>query len=459
MNKNKTKTIFIALFEGVEGKNILRTDILKTLLSEPSSKIVFFTKSQERAEYHRKEFNNPRMIYEVVEKIQPKGLDKFFMYLKFYLLRTDTTKFLQKAVLEDRKNYLRYWTNSFLSWFLARPFFIKISRFLDYHFVKDDTFGGFFDKHNPDLVFLANIFEETETHLLREAKKRKTKTVGLINSWDRTTGKNVLRLLPDKLIAFSDLVKNELVKYQDVKSGSIFVGGIPHYDYHFRAPYLSRRDFFQKIGIPENKKLIVFCPIGSQYSDSDWDIFDLLCNLNKEGKFGEDVAILVRYPPNDFIEEEEVRKRPHLVYDYPGIRFCQKKKGIDWDMTTEELKHLSDSLHYMALMVCYSSSISVEAAVCGKPIINLNFEVKKSESPLKSPIHYYNKLHYKKALGTGGICLVNSEEEMVKSIKKYLENPSLDSGQRKILSKQQCWFLDGKSGERIGKFVLGQMES
>ncbi|MBU1091276.1 hypothetical protein KKA27_00150, partial [Patescibacteria group bacterium] len=410
------KTIFIALFEGVEGKNILRTDILKTILREPNIRLVFFVKNKERAEYHRKEFNNPRMVYEVVEKIQPKGLDKFFMYLKFYLLRTDTTKFLQKAVFEERKNYFRYYLNFFTSWLFARRFFIKISRFLDYRLVKNNTFNKFFDKYNPKLVFMANLFEETETHLLREAKRRGVKTVGLINSWDRATGKNILRLLPDKLIAFSDLVKEELVEYQCIKEDKIFVGGIPHYDYHFNAPFMSRHDFFKRIGLPEDRELIVFCPLGSQYSDCDWDIFDMLYKLNKEGRFAKDVSILVRYPPNDFIDEDEVRKRPHMVYDYPGNRFCENKKGIDWDMSNEELKILSDTLHHMSLMICYSSSISVEAAVCGRPIINLNFEIKESATPLRSPTHYYNKLHYKKALSTGGIRLVDSVEDMVEWI-------------------------------------------
>jgi len=39
------KTIFITIFEGVEAKNILRTDILPTLLADPEVRIVLFTKN------------------------------------------------------------------------------------------------------------------------------------------------------------------------------------------------------------------------------------------------------------------------------------------------------------------------------------------------------------------------------------------------------------------------------
>jgi len=50
--------------------------------------------------------------------------------------------------------------------------------------------------------------------------------------------------------------------------------------------------------------------------------------------------------------------------------------------------------------------------------------------------------------------LVNNEKELIVWINKYLKNPEIDKEKRLALAKQQCQFLDGKSGERIGKFIL-----
>jgi CDP-glycerol glycerophosphotransferase (TagB/SpsB family) len=237
----------------------------------------------------------------------------------------------------------------------------------------------------------------------------------------------------------------------------IFVGGIPQYDDYFKKECLSREVFFNRIGVDPRKKLIVYAPMGRAYSNSDWDIIDLLYAMKSNGEFGEDTELLVRFKPNDFIEEEELKKRPWLIYDYPGKRFSTSR-GVDWDMNSRDLEHLKNTLKHMSLLICYASSISVDAAVFNKPVINLNFEVRPKEFILKSPTFYYEMTHYKEALTTGGITLVGSKEELASSVRAYLDNPSLNHEKRSRLVSEQYKFTDGMSGKRIGEFVLHQLQ-
>ena len=65
--------------------------------------------------------------------------------------------------------------------------------------------------------------------------------------------------------------------------------------------------------------------------------------------------------------------------------------------------------------------------------------------------------HYRNALSAGGIRLVRSESELIKWTNGYLTNPQLDQEGRRMLVLEQCKFLDGKSGERIGKFILANL--
>ena len=126
------KTVFVTIFEGVEAKNILRTDIFGTLLSDPDVRTVLFVKNEARAEYYKKEFkDNDRILYEVVKQPHVKGWDKFFQRLKFYLLRTESTHVWRKMLFKRRKNLFLYYSGDFINWILARPLFVKISRSLD----------------------------------------------------------------------------------------------------------------------------------------------------------------------------------------------------------------------------------------------------------------------------------------------------------------------------------------
>ncbi|MEK7074610.1 MAG: CDP-glycerol glycerophosphotransferase family protein [Patescibacteria group bacterium] len=450
------RTIFITIFEGIESKNILRTDILSTLLKQDGVRIVLLTKNQERIRYHQQEFNDPRILYEVVPVIAVKGLDAVFRKLKFLLLRTETMAMRRRTRYREQGGFVSYLGGSLFNFIFARPPIRRVVRALDYLLVKNNTFSELFDRYHPDIVVMAGLFDEQELHLLRETRHQGVYAVGFINSWDRVTARCILRLLPDSFVVFNRRTKEEIKEHDEANENNIFVGGIPQYDRYVHITPLPRDHFFKKLGISANTKLLVYSPIGSSYGRADWDIIDLLYQLNGQEQFGKNIAILVRFPPNDFVSQDEIRKRPHLLYDHPGVRFSASR-GVDWDMTTQELEYLTNTLHHMSLLVCYASSISVDAAMLDRPVINLIFQVKDNISEIKSVKDFYPMAHYRSVLESGGVRLVGSEEELITWVKTYLADPARDHEGRMRLAKEQCEFLDGKSGERIGRFILEKL--
>ena len=54
----------------------------------------------------------------------------------------------------------------------------------------------------------------------------------------------------------------------------------------------------------------------------------------------------------------------------------------------------------------------------------------------------------------GGVRLVDSKEELIKWTNNYLGNPRLDEKERKQMIKEQACYLDGRSSERVARFLL-----
>lgn len=451
------KTIFITAFQGVEAKNILRTDIYKTLIANPETRIVVLVDSLERAEYYKKEFSHPRLVYEAVAPREAKGLDRFFSDLSFLLLRTKTTKLRRGMALEEDKKY-SHWLAAFLNFILARRWIRKVVRVLDYILVKSDIFREYLEKYRPETVFLAHLFDDHEIALLREARRRGAQTIGFINSWDKLTLRHSIRLLPDSLVVFNDIVKEEAVRCADMKEKDIFVSGIPQYDWHVNYKPLSRPDFCRAKNLDPNKKIIVYAPMGKAFSESDWDIISVLNDLITNKLITINSQLFVRFQPNDFLDEAELRKRPWLKYDYPGVRFS-KKRGVNWDMSFDDIRGLTDTLANADLFICYASSMSVDAAIFDKPIININLEVKEKQILSRTPTFFYQTEHYGKALRAGGIRLPKSLEELIKDINEYLADPSLDRAGRRRLAREQCGILDGRAGKRIAEFILSSLRT
>lgn len=450
------KTIFISILSGVEAKAILRTDILASLLAREHLQIVLFVKNRARAAFYEKEFAHPRIQYEIVGEYAFSRWNILFEFLKNFLVRTDTLSLYRRLLFIDRKNPVIFFGGNLLSFILARPLFQRISRFLDAMLAHDRIFSAAYDRYQPSLVFLANLFDPVEVSMLREAKKRKIKSVGFINSWDKIASKGFLRLLPDKVIVPNHLVEREAVHYDTIPRETIFVSGVPQYDAYFnREGLLSREAFFEKIGADPRKKLVVFGPIGRTLSNSDWEIIDRLNALLKARL--PETELLVRFQPNDFAgDETEFKKRPWLRADVPGVRFGAGL-GMDWDMTGAELLHLKNTLFHCSVVVSYASSISIDSAVFDKPVINVGFEVRTGDPAQKQPTRRYATVHYRKALATGGIRLVISENELAAWIKKYLEHPELHREGRARLVREQCVYTDGKTGKRIADFLLRQL--
>lgn len=450
------KTIFISILSGVEAKAILRTDILASLLTRRHIQIVLFVKNRARAAFYEKEFSHPHVQYEIVGEYAFSRWNTLFDCLKNFLVRTDTLSLYRRLLFIDRKNLVMFFGGNLLSFILARPLFQRAARFLDEVLAQDMIFSAAYDRYQPSLVFLANLFDPVETSMLREAKKRKIKSVGFINSWDKIASKGFVRLLPDAVMVPSHLIEREAVQYDTIPRETIFVSGVPQYDAYFnRKGLLSREAFFEKIGIDPCKKLIVFGPIGKTLSNSDWEMIDRLHALLKARL--PETELLVRFQPNDFAgDETEFTKRPWLHANVPGVRFGTGL-GMDWDMTGAELLHLKNTLFHCSVVVSYASSISIDAAVFDKPVINIGFEVRMCDPAQKQPTRRYATVHYQKALATGGIRLVESEGELVECLKRYLMHPELDAEGRARLVQEQCVYTDGKTGARIADFLLWRL--
>mgnify|MGYP001585663139 FL=1 len=365
------KTIFISIFYGVEAKDLLRTDVVKRII-DAGYQVVLFFKSKDRVDFYKKEFNYPNLVYEVVSNFSLSRGDRFYEFFKKYLVRTETLFLHKKIAFLEEKNYFKYILSVFLSFVFGWGWARKMFRFFDEKFVENNAFNEFFEKYDPNLVFFGNLFDPMEIAFLREAKKRRKKTIGFINSWDKITSKGHIRILPQKLIVTNEVVKSEAVRYLDAKDENTFVSGVPSFDHYVDKPVLLREEFFRKIGADPKKELLVFAPLGRNWADSDWDMIDTLHELIQKKSFKKDLEFLVRFPPNDFVHEENIKKRPYLRCDVPGVRF-QTSLGMDWDMNFSEIEYLRNTLYHCSFLVGYCSTISIDAALWKKPVINIGF--------------------------------------------------------------------------------------
>lgn len=453
------KTIFMPISSRQQARNILRTDIFKALSSNRNIRLVVFVPDFKLDEY-KKEFQGDNLIIEGIKEL-PKFislLDSFFGRLSLFYIDTPTGRFLRKQwLLFERKNVFRYLLSMFFLFLFGNLKFLRqMSRFLDYFLVKDKRFADFFEKYRPELVFLPNIISKIDHSFLRQAKKRKILTIGMINAWDNITlSKYPFRILSEKLVVFNEIIKKEAIKYLDMKEKNIFISGMPHFDHYVNSQRCTRGEFCKRLGIDPSKRIILFASIGSTLNPTEWQVLSFLDKAIQEKKLPDDIVIIFRQHPTEKTKMGNVETSEHIVID--DSKTIVSKEGRDYsEILKSDMDHLADSIFHSDVTINTCSTMSIDASVFDKPVINIAFDGWEKFPFHKSVARFYTKnhTHYLPVIKSGGVRIAHSFEELVSLIKLYLENPKLDSEGRKRIVDEQCWRLDGNSGKRIGGFIL-----
>jgi hypothetical protein len=454
------KTIFMTIYDGAITKNLLRTDFWKVLKEKKDLRFVFFV-TPDKVDYYKEHFGgenvfvevlprdefNRNLIYRILTDVLlnsiPTNTVKIREYNRFYLRRGPILKRLSLFIIRR------------ILWYLSKlSLWRRLLRYI-YKFFASKSFTPYFEKYRPDLVFAPNMIATEDMQVIGEAKKRGVKTLGMIKSWDSITSKVFIMFKPDKLIVYSPLLKQELIKYSDFPLENILISGIPQFDaYRDKDIIVPREEFLGKLGLDPKKKTIMFCASGDIYAPYDMEILDILNNFIKSGQFAVPVNVLIRpHPKYDAYDALIAQKYPEFIVDRPG-KYVHKTSLGSWEFENRDIVHLANSLKHADIVINTSSTMGLESCIFNTPVINIAFDGYHIVPYWLSTRRFCDYNHVDYLLKTGGMRNAKSKEEFLTYINDYLKNPGLDEEGRKRMVREQLHFTDGKSGERIANYLL-----
>ena len=454
------KTLMVPIANSFFVRNFMRADVFKVLKDSKDLRMVFLA-PEEKIEYYKSEFAYPNVFFEKLPALRDLASERFFRFLESSSIHTNTVTML------ERWQFLRAAHPSFfprlviylisrLFWHLGRFYWWRAMIRKFYFSLASNFFGGFFDKWRPDLVFAANMIYAEDHLVLREAKKRGIKTLGMALSWDNLYSKSLIRVSPDHLVVHTDTIRDQTIALGDYPPGKITVTGIPQYDDYFLKNRLANRDeFIRSIGGDPAKKLIVYAFSGKAGLHIDFDIVKIIHGFVKDGKVTESVNVFLRpYPRYDFPEEKLKWIYRELGFlGLPPLKHVGPSKD-SWEFDEESLDLLANTLAHADLVITMYSTFFIEAAIFDKPLIAIAFDGFKKLDYWNSAERFFEWDHLKEIGELGGIWRVKSKEELLEAINFYLANPGhLEDGRKKIVLRQ-TQFRDGQSAKRVADAIL-----
>jgi hypothetical protein len=411
------------------------------------------------------EFKHPRVRFEPLPPHRPSGLEARFMSLvQASYLDTCTTEAVQirrqEAVAKKTMRFIR--AKRLLASALAPSIVRSETRYdLSDRFVSHPGAERLFDRYAPVLLVTSNPgLILAEVPLLRTARRRRVRSMAIDASWDNFTNKVIPVRRVDRLVVWNELMKRQAVELHGYPPEAIRVTGTPHWDVYFRGDRGSTRDlFFRRIGADPSRRLVTLTTTPLELYPHYDHVLQVMIDAMMHGRWPYPAQILVRVHPRDDMERYTAfAGTPHVMVEKPFPATITAGDGLSVDITAQTQQHLADTLCHSNVVVQVASTIAIEAAIFDTPVVNVSFDGDRPAEWTRSARRYLRFTHFTNVARHASMKLAGTPEQLVEGIGQYLADPTIDAEGRRRVVQEQCQFLDGRSSERVARYVVETLD-
>ena len=434
IKKQFKPTLFMSVSTGWAVRNFFQTGIVEKLKNE--FKIVIFTLSHIKENLLKQGYGND-ITFIILDDLKEPLMWRLFRQLK------------KKIYMESRKSS----TEDIWAKYVKRPFYQKIGgkiirsllnvidpikllnfiEWVDLKINRSKSLTSIFVLHKPAIFFATHASSYFEELLFRTSLAHNIPTVFMVLSWDHISSKIVLSKKYHSVFVWNTLTKSEILRtYPSYGDNQIKVVGIPQCDIYNDKPQISYKEWCESYGLNPDKKTILFSTMPQvRHNEQHIIIENLLRTIVDGEKLPKDLQILIRCHPLD-----NTNKYDLLLKNYPvAINKSTLPIGMPqdkWLPSRNEMTTARDCLYFCSIDINIFSTVTLEAAYFNKPIIHIAFD----PSPVNNRIpcrEYYNFDHFKNITNMEASKMVYSFKDLYEAINYYLENPVINTLERKLL--------------------------
>lgn len=429
------KSILYSVSTGYIARNLLRAGVIENLLEDLDIIIVIVTPGYDDENFV-KEFSFSNRIF--IEKMYE--VDRAYDFMDRAIWKS--------WLLSHKYKYFQKLYHLFMNIQIQKRYYHKYHR----------LYAQIFDKYKPDLVVggTLGVYSRRDIPVYAEARKRGIRTLSLIHSWDNIAKrKGPIWFRPDILGVWNEFQKQDAMHVHFYRDQEIKLVGPLHFDIYWREDtFMSREEFFKKMGLDPNKKLVTMiatCPglVKNSY------IVDILLDALRKNRFVVPVQLVCRPTPS--IDPSRNDREFGRFYNDPDIIMdlqVQHSSSLGWNPDKIQLYHFANLVKHSDVQVSIISTATIEAAILDRPAVNVTFNTEEPELFKRLVIDSVLENHFKAIIDYGATYLAKDPEDLIYGINQYLLNPGLHRKERERAKNALVYGADGRACERITQTIL-----
>ncbi|TSC63112.1 MAG: hypothetical protein G01um101448_97 [Parcubacteria group bacterium Gr01-1014_48] len=316
---------------------------------------------------------------------------------------------------------------------------------------KCKKFTEYVQKYQPVLSITPTPgFTHYDAQAVILAKQNKIPTVCIDFSWDNLHNGGIHFRRVDYMIVWTRIIKDIAVREYLYPDDHVFVSGIIRFDKYFQkqSNEPSREAFLNSKGLDPAEKTILLTTVTAGNYDRDHILLEDLIEARAAGKFSGYPNIFVRLHPKEEIDKFK-KFMDGSSYKNFHIETAGKDRNVrlatNVEMEEDDLLNTKYTLMYSDVVINYRSTMSLEAMIFDKPVINIYYPEKYRQG--------YLHRHYEPILHMHAVALAGSFDEMVAQINEYLAHPACDREGRTRVLDEYVRFRDMYSYKRSVDFL------
>jgi hypothetical protein len=475
-----TKRIFISADHGMAIIYFLQSDVVPTLLEAGAELVVL--SDDELAPRLAERFARPGLTF---EGLRLKDANRYantyrprLQWLLGYLRRVGGSWRINTQAMDSHiwevwaENSWRFrlgvWVPAALAILILRTFSSArrtLVRIQDRFTPRPNLYADLFDKYKPDLVIASTAGWRMDRYLLREAAGRAVPRMAAIVGWDNPSSYAIRGASLDYATCWSALQKAELVLGSDWPAERVHIGGIPSYDGYFRREWqLPRADYFKLHGLEPDRKLISYACSFVHFAPNYPNV-EALARLIASDGLAQRAQLLIRLHPSHFQDKprifaEERERIFALEKTHPHVHVVKPVPlgGSLGYYSGEDMDEKSSMMAYSDVLVTVYSTMVVETAVHDTPIVAAvidtpgGWNVRGKYSLSLKKIGNWPTHKRFRAAGAGRVA--ENADQLREVLNLYLQDPKLDSAERRAFVEREITFTDAGSGRRTAEYIL-----
>jgi hypothetical protein len=223
------------------------------------------------------------------------------------------------------------------------------------------------EEKRPDVVLLTPYMglRSVQPDFLRAAQALGLRTAICVKSWDNLSSKSVVRPVPDRLFVWNEVQRGEAERLHGIPSDRVAVTGAQCFDEWFTWPPRPREDFFARVGLDLARPYVLYaCSVPWTGQSEVGFLRRWVAAIRAGGGPAADAQVLVRPHPKRAADWAGAN-----LSDLPGVVVFPPDGHAPTDGASKA--DFYDSIHHSAAVVALNTSVMIEAAIVGRPVLTI----------------------------------------------------------------------------------------